>query len=221
MNSILGNKKVDDPPKIAGRYTKFSRVKKEDTESAINFANETKSLYCKFYILYSLLKSDNNIFSIDEIDVLCENLSFSNEVINEVYILAYDFLNFRSQNFDFTKEDLFEHIVRRFAKDEYLIIDFAIDCFIIHNNNLDDLNLYLNKAICVASRIEDLILYLSLNSCESHKLSCYIKPKINKSDLELLEKYNLKNKRFVDLFYGSLNTLGNTLYRLTDKNEVF
>lgn len=200
---------------------KFSRVKKEDTESAINFANETKSLYCKFYILYSLLESDNNIFSIDEIDVLCENLSFSNEVINEVYILAYDFLNFRSQNFDFTKEDLFEHIVRRFAKDEYLIIDFAIDCFIIHNNNLDDLNLYLNKAICVASRIEDLILYLSLNSCESHKLSCYIKPKINKSDLELLEKYNLKNERFVDLFYNSLNTLGNTLYRLAEKNEIF
>ena len=26
MNSILGNKKVDDPPKIAGRYTKFFAI---------------------------------------------------------------------------------------------------------------------------------------------------------------------------------------------------
>lgn len=200
---------------------KFSRVKKEEIESAINFANETQSLYCKFYILYSLLESGNNILSIDEIDALCKELSFSDEVINEVYLMVYDFLNFNSQNFDFTKEDLFEHIVRRFEKEEYLIIDFAIDCFIIHKDNFDDLNLYLNKTKSVASRIEDLILYLSLNSCESLKLSCYIKPKINKVDLELLEKYNLKNERFVDLFYESLNTLGNTLYRLTDKNEIF
>ena len=77
--------------------------------------------------MYSLLKSDNNIFSIDEIDVLCENLSFSNEVINEVYILAYDFLNFRSQNFDFTKEDMTKQSYLNTLLQNKLIIGTYVD----------------------------------------------------------------------------------------------
>lgn len=187
----------------------YARIHKRNEKTFIEFAKETNSVLCKYYILKSYIESYKHEITIQSIENLLNIFQFSLDDRCMIYKNLYRQLTFKNNGFKLLKKNDIElYVSRNFVNRDDLLMDFSLNSYVF-DKELDctGISSFLTMNSSIKNDLFLLILLYSLSSCSDKKLSNFIIEKLNPKYYKLIENKKVSTLCNFDQYFVALGQI--------------